>query len=242
MKVLYFIAAVLAMVIPVKAQSGRGEIRQGNRYFKNEKFDNAELSYRKALEEKKVDNIAGFNLGGALYRQEKYEEAGRQFQAAAASSTEKASTAKAFHNLGNSLLQAGKIDESIEAYKDALRRNPNDLGTKYNLSYAQLMKKQQEEKKDQQGDQNDKNNEKDKKENSEEKKDQDQQKEQDDKQQNQQQDEQKEEQQQAKQDVKISKEDAKRLLEALANDEKKVQEKVKKEKASANKVRTIKDW
>ncbi len=242
MRILYYISIALVMAIPVKAQSGRGEIRQGNRYFKNEKFDSAELSYRKALEGKKADNIAGFNLGGALYRQEKYEEAGRQFQAAAANTTEKEKTARAYHNLGNSLLQAGKIDESIEAYKDALRRNPEDLGTKYNLSYAQMMKKQQEEKKDQQGDENDK------KENEGEKKDQDQQKEQDnqqgqDKQQNQQQDEQNSEQQQAnKQDVKISKEDAKRLLEALANDEKKVQEKVKKEKASANKVRTIKDW
>jgi Ca-activated chloride channel family protein len=248
MRTLLVCLILLTVVLDSEAQSGRGDIRQGNRHFKNEKFDNAELAYRKALEEKKVDKIAEFNLGDALYRQKKFEEAGRQFEAVASTEIEKSSSAKAYHNLGNSLLQAGKIDESITAYKDALRRNPSDLGTKYNLSYAQMMKKKQEEqKKDDKSDQNDKKEDnKDQKDQKDQKKDQkDQNGDKKDQQQQQPQDqkEQKSEQQQSKaQNVKISKEDAKRLLEALATDEKKVQEKVKKEKANANKVRTIKDW
>jgi len=216
MKNLFICLIFLSLAFQLKAQPGRGDIRQGNRYFKNEKFDNAELAYRKALEEKKVNKLAEFNLGDALYRQKKYEEAGHQFEAAASNEIVKTNSAKAYHNLGNSLLQAGKIEESINAYKDALRRNPGDLDTKYNLCYAQHMKKQQDQQKQQNGDKNDKNDKNNDK---------------------------KDQQQQSNtQNVKISKEDAKRLLEALATDEKKVQEKVKKEKANASKVRTIKDW
>ncbi|MCX6224311.1 MAG: tetratricopeptide repeat protein [Bacteroidia bacterium] len=232
MKHLFIYLIFFGLAISLEAQPGRGDIRQGNRYFKSEKFDNAELAYRKALEEKKVNKIAGFNLGDALYRQKKYEEAGRQFEAAASGDVVKTNTAKAYHNLGNSLLQAGKIEESIDAYKDALRKNPGDLDTKYNLSYAQMMKKKQE--KNDKNDKSDKNDKNDKSDKSDKK---------DQQQQQQEQKDQKADQQQTKQqNVKISKEDAKRLLEALATDEKKVQEKVKKEKANASKVRTIKDW
>lgn len=233
MKNLFICLILLSSALTLKAQPGRGEIRQGNRYFKKEKFDTAELAYRKALEEKKVNKIAEFNLGDALYRQKKFEEAGHQFEAAASNEVVKTNSAKAYHNLGNSLLQAGKIEESINAYKDALRRNPGDLDTKYNLAYAQRMKKQQNDKKDK-SDKNDKNNDK---------KDQQQKQDQQQQQQQQEQKDQKADQQQSKtQNVKISKEDAKRLLDALTTDEKKVQEKVKKEKANASKVRTIKDW
>ena len=241
MKIQFNCLILMILAIPAMAQSGRGDIRQGNRHFKNEKFDIAELAYRKALEEKKVNQVAEFNLGDALYRQKKFEEAGNQFEAAASSEISKTNSAKAYHNLGNSLLQAGKIDESITAYKDALRRNPVDLGTKYNLSYAQMMKKKQEQqkkdnkddKKDQNKDQKDQQN----KDQQEQKKDQ-----QDQKKDQQKQDQKSEPKPADQKNVKISKEDAKRLLEALANDEKKVQDKVKKEKANATKVRTIKDW
>lgn len=249
MKYLQVAFFFLTVSLTVSAQQGRGDIRQGNRLFKDEKFDEAEQAYRKALGENSPNRVAGFNLGDALYRQEKFEEAGRQFEAAASSNLNKESASHAYHNLGNSLLQAGKIDESIEAYKEALRRNPSDLDTKYNLSYAKMLKKKQEQQQ-QQNQQQDKNQNQEK---------QDQQK-QDQQQDNQQQDNQQQDQknqetpqqgkenqpsnpQQTKeQEVKISPEDAKRLLEALANDEKKVQDKVKKEKAKANRVRTIKDW
>jgi Ca-activated chloride channel homolog len=255
MKNLFICLIFLSLSMQLAAQSGRKDIRQGNRHFKNEKFEDSETAYRKALEGKKVDNIAEFNLGDALYRQKKYEEAGHQFEAAASIEAAKTNSAKAYHNLGNSFLQAGKIDESIAAYKNALRKNPKDLDTKYNLTYAQRLKKQQDQQKQQQGDNKNQDN-KDQKQNKDQnnkdgdKKDQQQQDQQQKDQQQQQgqqgQEDQKDQntdKQQAKtQNVKISKEDAERLLEALANDEKKVQDKVKKEKASASKVRTIKDW
>ena len=237
MRDLFICLILLSFAFQIQAQPGRGDIREGNRYFKKEKFENSEMAYRKALEEKKVSKMAEFNLGDALYRQKKYEEAGHQFEAAASNDAVKSNSAKAFHNLGNSYLQAGKVDESINAYKDALRRNPGDLGTKYNLSYAQMMKKKQDQQK-QQNDKNDKNDKKDKNDKNDKNNDQ----KQDQKQQQDQQKQDQQKQQDKQQNVKISKEDAKRLLEALANDEKKVEEKVKKEKANASKVRTIKDW
>jgi Ca-activated chloride channel homolog len=240
MKSLITCLLLLSLGVHAEAQQGRADIRQGNRQFKNEKFDEAEISYRKALEAEKADRIAGFNLGDALYRQEKFEEAGQQFEAAAATDAVKANAARSYHNLGNSLLQAGKLEESIEAYKNALRRNPDDLDTKYNLSYAQMMKKKQDQQKQQEGQDENKDN----KDNKENKGDQDNKKEDqgDQQQQQQQQDQQSGQQEEKQQAMKISREDAKRLLEALANDEKKVQEKVKKEKANASKVRSLKDW
>lgn len=248
MKALLSCLILLSLVMPSQAQSGRGEVRKGNRYFKNEKFDQAEVAYRKAIEEKKVSQVAGFNLGDALYKQKKYEEAGNQFQAAASSVISKTEASKAYHNLGNSYLQAGKIDESIDAYKDALRKNPTDLSTKYNLSYAQMMKKKQEQQqKNDKNDQNDQNKDQKDQQNKDQQQNKDENKEQNkDQQQQQNQQDQQDQKSDPKQaeskNAKISKEDAKRLLEALATDEKKVQEKVKKEKANAAKVRTLKDW
>ncbi len=232
------------------AQQHKGEIREGNRLFKSEKFEDSELAYRKALDIQANSLPATFNLGDALYRQEKFEEAGRQFSSAGTKNTSKEVQAQAFHNLGNSLLQEGKLDEAIEAYKEALRRNPADMETKYNLAYAQnLKKKEEEQEQDQNQDQNQDQQEQNQEQNQDQNQDQqdqnqdqqnqDQQQQQQDQQEQQNQDQ---EQQQQPADQKISKEDAQRLLAALANDELKTQEKVKKAQAKAKKVRTLKDW
>jgi len=229
----------LFWMAPVFGQSGNQMIREGNRLFKAEKFEESEGAYRQALGASRQEPVAGFNLGTALYRQERFEEAGRQFDAAAGRSVSLEKTSHAYFNLGNSLLQAGEIEKSIEAYKQALRKNPDDLSAKYNLTYARHLLKQQTEQekqdqseKDEDGDEENQN--------------------QQDNQQNQQQ-QQGEEQQQneagqdskemdEQQGQKLSREDARRLLEALAQDEKSIQEKVRKEKARANRVRTLKDW
>ena len=234
------------------AQREKSDIREGNRLFKSEKFEDSEVAYRKALDSETHSIAGNFNLGDALYRQEKFEEAGKQFTSVSQTNTSKEVQSQALHNLGNSLLQAGKIDESIEAYKDALRRNPTDMETKYNLAYALDLKKKQEEQ--QQDQENKDNKDQDKQDNQDQNKDQenqdqnkDQNKDQEEQKQNQQdQEDQKQnkdqDQQQQQQENKISKTDAERMLAALANDEKKTQEKVKIAKAKAKKVRTLKDW
>jgi hypothetical protein len=138
---------------------------------------------------------------------------------------------------------ANKVKESIDAYKGSLKLDPKNMETKYNLAYAQdLLQKQQQQ---QQKDQNKNNQDKDKNKDKDKDKDKQQQQDQKDKKDNKDnkdQNKDNKDQQQQQQDQGISKEDAQRVLNALANDEKNVQEKVKLAKAAKEKVRTTKNW
>lgn len=134
------------------AQSHRQWVRSGNRAFADAQFGDAELDYREALRQNEAKPIeAGvYNLGNALFAQERYEEAADYFEQAAKTLTDRGEKAMAYHNLGNAHLLNQKLDESIEAYKQALRLNPADQEAKYNLSFAQRMKRQQEQEQQQQ--------------------------------------------------------------------------------------------
>jgi len=204
-------------------QSGKKYVREGNRNFYEKEFEESEVSYRKAINKEADLFDANFNLGDALYKQEKFDEAATNFDGLTNRVENEKELAKAYHNLGNSFLKSQKIEQSIEAYKSSLRYYPDDQETKYNLSYAQdLLKKQQQQKKNQKQNQDQKQNK--------------------DQQEQNKNEQQKDKQEQQKQPQKISKEDANRLLNALANDEKKIQEKVKKAKAKAQRIQTEKDW
>ncbi len=259
----------LLLQLSTFAQNERKFIRRGNDHYMEAlkdttrldtaTFSNAETEYRKALNLKPDNYQWRFNLADALYKQGKMEEASARFEELAQEEElelNEIEKAGIHHNLGNSLLQQQKIDESIEAYKEALRNNPNDIETKYNLAFAQKMKKEQEKQqqqqnkdqnKDQDKDQNKDKNDQNKDQNKDKEKNKDQDKNQDKKDQNKDQNRDKQQQnkdkQQQQQQPKISKENAERLLQALENDEKKVQQKVKKAKAKkAKQVKTEKDW
>jgi len=235
------IMLLLVWVTFSQAQNERKFVRQGNKYFEDAlkvtdkldtaQFNKAEIEYRKALE-KKPDNAKwDFNLADALYKQNKFEESAGKFKDIADRTINKTDKSRALHNMGNSLLMNNKLDESIAAYKEALRNNPGDLETKYNLLYAMNKKKKQQEQQKKQDQNKDKNKDKDK----DQKKDQDKNKDQ------QKQDQQK--QQQQEQQSKISKQNAEQMLQALENDEKKTQEKVKKIQAlKAHSKNVEKDW
>ncbi len=260
MKKSFFIILLVCVGIAVNAQNERKFVREGNRLFMNAvkdtskvdttKFIKAETEYRKALEKKPNDLKWDFNLSDAIYKQMKFKESAENFGRLAEQFEDPIEKARAYHNKGNSELMQQQIDESIESYKSALRLNPNDLETKYNLAFAQLLKKQQQQQQQQQNqDQNqDKNQDQDKDQNKNQDKnkdqEQDQNKDQQDKNQNQQNKQDKQDQQkQQPQQNKISKQNAEQLLQALQNDEKKIQDKVKKAKAAkAKRAKVEKDW
>ena len=229
MTVLFTLSPIL-----LHAQADRKLIREGNRDYSKGKYAESELAYRKAADRNNKSLDARFNTGDALYKQNKFDEAGKIFTENAGSTVDKKKKADSYYNLGNSLLNSKKLPESIEAYKNSLKLDPTNAHAKYNLAYAQDQLKQQQQQQQQQQ-QNKDNKDQKKDQNKDQDKNKDQQKDQD-KQQDQK-DKQQQEQQQG-----ISKDDAQRLLDALANDEKKVQEKVKKEKAARGRVKTVINW
>jgi Ca-activated chloride channel homolog len=224
----------------VSAQSDKKYLREGNRDYHDNKFNESELAYRRAAELPKSTPDSWFSLGNAVYKQERYDDAASTFEKNASMYEDNFKKANSFYNLGNAFLGAQKLEESINAYKNSLRLNPDNLQAKYNLSYAQdlLQKQQQEQQDDQNKDQNKEDDNKDKE---------NQDKEGDKEKEQEQGDENKPDEQQKSDknesgSQNISQEDARRLLEALSADEKKVQDKVLKEKAAASKVRTLKNW
>lgn len=255
MKRIVLMIGIIIFSLAVYGQNERKFVRSGNKLFMEAvrdtsrldttKFSNAETEYRKALNKKPTDIKWNFNLADAMYKQMRFDEAAERFNELVEKMETPEEKARALHNIGNSQLMQQKLDESIESYKKALRNNPNDLDTKYNLAYAQMMKNKQQQQqnqdqnKDQNKDQENQDQNKDQQ-NDQNKDNQDQNKDQ----QNQNQDQNKDQQQkQQPQQNKISKENAEQLLQALQNDERDIQDKVKKEKAAqAKKVRVEKEW
>ena len=251
-KILTIIVALL-FSIGVSAQKERKFVRKGNDYFERGlkdtakldtvAFGNAEISYRKALQLKPQDFHWNFNLADAIYKQKKAEEAASEFEKLADQTKKPLEKAAVYHNLGNSLLQQKKFDPSIDAYKKALRLNPNDPETKYNLAYAMKMK--EEDKKQKQKDKDKKDKDKDNKDkNKDQNKDQDKNKDQnkDQNNNNQNQDKKPQDQQNSPQQNKISKQSAEQMLQAVENDEKQTQEKVKKAQAVQSRSNIDKNW
>jgi tetratricopeptide (TPR) repeat protein len=250
MKRLIFIIFITTFSVVAFGQNERKHVRSGNKLFfdavkdttkiDSVKYVDAETEYRKALNKKPNDLQWNFNLADAIYKQKRFDEAAGKFGEIAEKMTTPVEKARALHNMGNSQLMNSKIDESIESYKKALRQNPTDLDTKYNLAYAQLLKKKQEEQQKQQNQNKDQDKQDQNKDQN--KDQQDQNKDQQDKH-NQNKDQQNQDQQQQQQQNKISKENAEQLLQVLQNDEKKIQDKVKKiQAAQAKKAKTEKEW
>ncbi len=237
-----------------QAQSDRSFIREGNKKFQaagddTTKLNGAKYEYFNSLNKNSNSAEANYNLGDVYYKQGHYDSAVSRFQNASGLTTDKEKLAKAYHNLGNSLLRDKKYEESIDAFKNSLKNMPKDDETKYNLAYAQSMLRQQQ--KQQQQNKDNKDQKKDKKE--QDKKDQQKQGDKKDDKKDQQQKEQqaKEEkdkkgdkdqkQAQPKDQKKMSKEEAERMLQALNNQEKDLQKKLGK-KIPVNGVLIDKDW
>lgn len=214
----YVMLGLMFVSVAVYGQkTERDYLRSGNKLYKDSTFVKAEVDYRKALELEPKSTDAMYNLGNSLLMQQKAKEAMEQYEAASRIEKGKNKLAQIYHNMGVILQSSKQLPQCIEAYKQALRNNPKDDETRYNLALAQKQLKDQQQ-------QNQNQN-----------KDQKQDQKQDDKQQNKdQQDQDKKDQQQNNQQQQqqnqnqMSKENAEQLLKAAMQDEKNVQDKVKK--------------
>ena len=215
-------------------------IRSGNKFYADSLYEKAEIEYRKALEINPKSTDAMYNLGNALFNQipqsqEKGKEAMEQYATAAKLESDKAKLAHINHNLGTLLYMAQQYPQSVEAYKESLRNNPNDNETRYNLAKAMYMLKQQQE---QQQDQQQEQQQDQQHEQQQEQQEQQQQ----DQQEQQQNQEQQQEQQSQQDEEQISKENAEQILNALMQDEKDIQEKQKKMMQQHQGKTLDKDW
>lgn len=123
----------------VRCQGVSAPIRKGNEAFKKGDYLTAAENYRKALNKEPDNATAAFNLGAALYRENKMDSTRQVLQETLRKSIPQELEAKVWHNLGNSFLKERKPQEAIEAYKKALKINPDDEDTRYNLAYAQRL-------------------------------------------------------------------------------------------------------
>ncbi len=235
---------MIAAAIPAFGQTDRKEVRQGNREFKKEAFQNAEIAYKKALLKDSLSNAANFNLGNTYYRMENYSEADRYYSAVSDSLDRAGHGAESYFNQGDSFLMQRNWQAAVEAFKNSLRRNPDDMDAKSNLAYAQKMleneqqggggQNQDQQNQDQNNDQNQDNQDQ---------QDQNQDQNQDNKDQNQDQQDQQNQQNQSGEQPKISSQAAQQMLQAIQEQEKQTQDKVNKEKAlKAKSKQKDKNW
>ncbi len=226
MKKILFYTLLLCFPLSAAAQQESRDVRHGNKQYNKENFTEAEIEYRRGLEKNKEGFEAQFNLGNALFKQEKYPEAAEAFQEARAlADGDKERLAACDHNIGNALYAQQQFDKAVDAYKQSLRHNPKDNDTRYNLVKAMQMLQEQQQQQQQQQNQDQK---------------QDKQEQQQQQQQQQQQNQQQEQQQQQQQN-QMDKETAEQLLQALEQDEQETQEKAQRQQSQGGK-RVEKDW
>ena len=217
MKRLTLILAIIltsAMQCRIMAQKESADVRRGNRQYNKENYTEAEVDYRRGLEKNQRSFEGHFNLGDALFRQEKYPEAIEEYKNAEGyldkskdTRKNKSRQAAVDHNIGNAQFAQQQYGEAVESYKRSLKNNPKDDDTRYNLVKAMQMLQQQQQNQNQQ---------------------------------QQQQQEQQQQQQQQNQN-QMDKETAEQLLQALEQDEQDTQEKAKRQQAQGGK-RVEKNW
>ncbi|MFV8225441.1 tetratricopeptide repeat protein [Christiangramia aquimixticola] len=257
------------------AEESNAYVAEAQEELADNNFAAAEAAYRKAIAKDPANMVAKYNMGNLYYEKEKTLSAKQRLDEAAELAETKAEKHRIYHNLGNSHMQQKNYQEAVNAFKDALRNDPTDEETRYNLALAKKMlekekqqqdqnkdqnKQDEKDKKDQKDQQKDKQNEgeggddqnedqkpKDEGENEKDKKDGDQNEDKD----KEQGDEKKEDKGKGEQDKeqkqkpvpgRLSPQQIQNLLEAMNNEEKKVQDKINAEKAKGVKTKSEKDW
>lgn len=247
-KILLYCLLTVSVTGAYAQRSDRSFVRKGNSMFEDSLFIKAEENYLKAVDINPELLEGYYNLGNAYTAQQKPNEAVEQYRKIAnalegkkkelmndPSSSKKeldkckSDLAKTYHNTGVVYHMCEQYDKAVESYKQALRNNPQDDETRYNLILAQrMLQEQQQNQQDQQQQQQEQQ--------------QEQQQDQQD-QQEQQQEEQQQQQQQQEQEQDMSQENAEQILEAAMQDEKDVQERVQEQLMKAQPKKPLeKDW
>lgn len=227
-RIILTIISLLSISIAWGQQEGP-DVRRGNKAYNDSSYTDAEVHYRRGLNTNDQSFEGHFNLGDALFRQEKYPEALEEYiqaekllKADEQLSEEQLNQqlATTYHNMGNALYAQQQYDKAVAAYQQSLRHNPKDHDTRYNLVKAmQQLQQQQQQNQDQNQDQN-----------------------QQEKQQNDstQQQPPQQQQQQQQDEQQMDKETAEQILQALEQDEKETQEKLQRQQGKKRRVE--KEW
>jgi Ca-activated chloride channel family protein len=235
----YYLSVLsLVFVLPgwswAQGESAHKQLRYGDKDYQANEYSAAEEHYRRALVKKESEQ-GRYNLGNAIYQQERYEEAVTQYEDAAKAAEDPILQARAYHNLGNAHYQQQAYDRAVEAYKEALKRTPDDLQTKYNLALAQRelrLQQQQQQQQQQEQDEQQENQQQDQQPQDGE--------EQPQEQENQQQQEAGENQPQPGEAAPLNEEEIRQLLEIMEQEEQQVLEKMRR--LEANPKKSDKDW
>jgi tetratricopeptide (TPR) repeat protein len=244
-RILIYTLLLLSFLTFAQKKEKDTNLPDGNYAFAEKKYTDAEADYRVSQSKFPKKTVASYNLGNSIYKQKQAAEAKFQFAKAIKTAKTKPDKHKAFHNLGNCLMTEKNYEGAVEAYKNALRNNPTDEETRYNFALAKKMlennppksdddknKDKNKDKKDDKKDQDKKDKEKDKNDQKKEgDKDKDQQDKNNDK-----------DGQPKPQPGGISKDRIQNMLDAVNNEEKKIQDKVNKEKVRVNPKKPEKDW
>lgn len=225
--------AFLLGVLSMSAQVDRRDVRAGNRQFRKENWREADIDYRKALVKDSTSIAANYNLASNLYRQGNFDEAAKVMEKIKETAPATANAADYYYNTGDIAIEKKDWQGAVNAFKEALLRNPADMDAKENYIYAKKMLENQKnggggQNNDQNNDQNQQNQDNNK-DNNQNRNNQGQNNPQDG--------------QSGQQPVKISPQQAQQMLKAIQAKEKETQDKVNKEKAEALKSRQKdKNW
>lgn len=244
---------IFALLVILEAPMSRAEdyiskVKEGNKAYSTGQYDQALDLYHSAETDLPASPELQYNLAGALYQKEKYEESVDMYTKAL-NTTDPALQEQAHYNLGNTYFKMGDYEKSIKSFQDALNLNPNDVDAKFNLELARKMLKEQikpqQQNQDQQQQQKEKQDQQqqqqqDQQQNQQDKKDQQNQQQASDQSDDNQKDKNQQQQQQSVDDKKMSKEDAERILNALKDDEQNIQKRINRQNRTGN--YTGKDW
>ena len=238
----FILYILLTLSLAVSAQEKDKTLPKANEEYAQNKFVEAEADYRVSHSKFPKRTVAPFNLGNAIYKQNQIAEAKFAYAKAIENTRSRPQRHKAYHNLGNVFMKEKNYTFAVEAYKNALRNNPSDEETRYNYALAKKKLKENPPKDDKKKDDK-KKDDKDKKDDKNDKK------KEEDKGKDKASDKGEKKDDKPQEDGKpkplpggISKQRLENLLEAVNNEEKKIQDKVNAQKVKGKPMQTEKDW